>query len=118
MAVGFVGLGVFELVLLAPADCFAPVDAAEDFAVALGCAGAVALVVDDLVAASPVVVWPAVVWRAAAADTLADVASRHTATQVATKRALRISAQILNEKNLRPAPALRVLELLDSNGYQ
>ena len=97
-------LAVFELELFAAVDCFALVETPAGFEVVLGCAAAVALVIAGLVAAaSPVELWPAVVWGAAVAGRLADIASRHNPAQVATKRALRTSIQILNEKTLSTA---------------
>jgi hypothetical protein len=84
-------------------EFFGLVVAVEAFAVVLGCAGAVVLAVAGLVAAALLVE----AWRAAAAGRLADVASTHTAAQLATKRALRISAQILNEKTFASRKTLR-----------
>lgn len=87
-------LAVFELVLFGAVEFFGLVVGVEAFAVVLGCAGAVVLAVAGLVAAAS----PAEVWPAAVAGRLADIASTHTAAQLATKRALRISAQVLNKK--------------------
>jgi hypothetical protein len=89
---GFIEPAVFELTLFVAVEFFALVVAGTDFVVVFGCAGTVVL------AAAAV---PVEVCAAPAAGMSAAIPSRHTAAQLATKRALRISDQVLTRK---PSP--------------